>query len=83
MNKRIIAYLSLLFIVFSAGVLISMLYINFTTSQLTKIIDLHSVEIMRQDLIIKIQNVEQDLLTVHTDLSRKLDKVVSNVGDLD
>ncbi len=83
MKNRIIAFLSLLIAIFSLGALISMLYITFTTSELKKIITLHSVEILRQDLIIKIQNVEQDLLTVHTELSSQMDKIVANVTDLD
>jgi len=83
MKNRIIGYLSLLFAVFSLGAVISMLYIAFTTTELKKIITLHSVEILRQDLIIKIQNVEQDLLTVHTELSSRMDKIVENVTDLD
>lgn len=83
MKKRIIAYLSLLFIFFSIGAVTSMIYITITTSQLKNIISLHSVEILRQDLVIKIQLVEQDLLTVHTELGRQLDTIVSNVTDLD
>ena len=83
MKNRIIAFLSVLFAVFTVGAVISMLYINFTTSELKNIITLHSVEILRQDLIIKIQNVEQDLLTVHTELGNRLDKIVANVTDLD
>lgn len=83
MKKRIVAFLSLLFIVFTLGSAISMLYITLTTTELKKIITLHSIEIMRQDLIIKIQNVEQDLLTVHTELGRRLDTIVENVTDLD
>lgn len=83
MKKRIIAFLSLLFGFFTVGALISILYITYTTRELKKIITLHSVEILRQDLLIKIQNVEQDLLTVHTELGKKLDKVIDNVADLD
>lgn len=83
MKKRIIAFLSLLFGFFTIGALISILYITYTTRELKKIITLHSVEILRQDLLIKIQNVEQDLLTVHTELGKKLDKVIENVTDLD
>ena len=83
MKKKIIAYLSLLLAFFSIGSLISIFYITFTTSELKKIITLHGVEILRQDLVIKIQNVEQDLLTVHTELSSRLDKIVLNVNDLD
>jgi signal transduction histidine kinase/HAMP domain-containing protein len=83
MKKKIIAYLAFLFAFFSIGSVISILYITFTTSELKRIITLHSIEILRQDLIIKIQNVEQDLLTVHTELGSKLDKIVLNVNDLD
>ncbi len=83
MKKRIIAFLSLLFGFFTIGALISILYITYTTRELKKIITLHSVEILRQDLLIKIQNVEQDLLTVHTELGKKLDAVIANVTDLD
>ncbi|MHB8880175.1 MAG: ATP-binding protein [Thermodesulfovibrionales bacterium] len=83
MKQRIIAFLSLLFIVFTTGAAISMLYIAYTTTELKRIITLHGIEILRQDLIIKIQNVEQDLLTVHTELGKNLDKIVLNVTDLD
>lgn len=83
MKKKIIAYLALLFAFFSIGSLISILYITFTTAELKRIITLHSVEILRQDLIIKVQNVEQDLLTVHTELGNRLDKIVLNVNELD
>jgi signal transduction histidine kinase/HAMP domain-containing protein len=83
MKKKITAYLSLLLVFFSIGSLISILYITFTTSELKNIITLHGVEILRQDLVIKIQNVEQDLLTVHTELSSRLDSIVLNVNDLD
>ncbi len=83
MKKRIIAFLSLLFGFFTIGALISLLYITFTTRELQKIITLHGVEILRQDLIIKIQNVEQDLLTVHTELGTNLDHIIANVTDLD
>ncbi|MGC2061593.1 MAG: ATP-binding protein [Thermodesulfovibrionales bacterium] len=83
MKKRIIAFLSLLFGFFTIGALISILYITYTTRELKKIITLHSVEILRQDLLIKIQNVERDLLTVHTELGKKLDTVIENVTDLD
>lgn len=82
MRRRIVAYLSILFAMFTAGAIISILYITFTTNQLKNIIMLHSVEILRQNLIIKIQNVEQDLLTVHTEIGKNLDMIVSNVTDL-
>jgi signal transduction histidine kinase/HAMP domain-containing protein len=83
MKKKIIAYLALLFAFFSIGSFVSILYITSTTSELEKIITLHSIEILRQDLIIKIQNVEQDLLTVNTELGSRLDQIVQNVNDLD
>jgi signal transduction histidine kinase/HAMP domain-containing protein len=83
MKRKIIGVLSLLFAVFTIGAAMSMLYITLTTAELKKLITLHGVEILRQDLIIKIQNVEQDLLTVHTELGSKLDKIIANMTDLD
>lgn len=83
MKNKIILFLSFLFVVFAIGAIVSMLYITVTTAELKKIITLHSVEILRQDLIIRIQNVERDLLTVHTELGGSLDKIVSNVTDLE
>jgi signal transduction histidine kinase/methyl-accepting chemotaxis protein len=83
MKKKIISYLALLFIFFAIGAVASMINITRTVSELKKIIMLHNVEILRQNLVIKIQKVSQDLLTVHTELSRRLDKIVSNVTDLD
>ncbi len=83
MKNRIIAFVSLLFGFFTLGAFISILYITYTTGELKKIITLHGVEILRQDLLIKIQNVEQDLLTVNTELGSKLDKITENVTDLD
>lgn len=82
MKSRIIAFLSLLFLVFSGGAVISLLYITSTTAELKKIITLHSVEILRQDLIIRIQSVERDLLTSRSELEGSLDNVVTKVGDL-
>ncbi len=83
MKKKIISYLAMLFLFFSLGAGISILYITISTSELQKIIELHSIEILRQDLIIKIQNVEKDLMMYDTVLSTNLDRVVSDVTDLD
>lgn len=83
MKNKIIAFLSVLFLIFAIGAAISMRYIMITTSELEKIITLHSVEILRQDLIIKIQKVEEDLLTVHTELARQTERIVANVNALD
>ncbi|UCE79871.1 MAG: HAMP domain-containing protein [Nitrospiraceae bacterium] len=83
MKKKIIAYLVMLFLFFSLGAGISIVYIRISTSELQKIIELHSIEILRQDLIIKIQNVEKDLMMYDTVMSKNLDRIVSDVTDLD
>jgi len=83
MKNKIIAFLSVLFLIFTIGAAISMRYIMTTTAELKKIITLHSVEILRQDLIIKIKTVEEDLLTVHTELGRQTDSIIENVNALD
>lgn len=82
MNRKIITYLSFIFAVFTLGTVISMIYIHVTTIQIKKIIMFHSVEVLGLDLIIKIKDVEQDLLTVNTEFSRTHDKIISNVTDL-
>jgi signal transduction histidine kinase/HAMP domain-containing protein len=83
MKKKIISYLALLFLFFSLGAGISIIYIKISTAQLQDIIELHSIEILRQDLIIKIQNVEKDMMLYNTVFSKNLDRIVSDVNDLD
>jgi signal transduction histidine kinase len=83
MKKKLIISLSLLFLLFSIGAGMSMLYINKTTSDLDSLISLHRVEVIRQDLVINVHTVQTHLYTIGTEFGKELDVIVENVTDLD
>ncbi|MBI5188587.1 MAG: HAMP domain-containing protein [Nitrospirae bacterium] len=83
MKKRLVLSLFLLFLLFSAGAGMSVLYINKTTSDLDSLIKLHRVEIIRQDLVINVHTVQTHLYTIETEFGKELDVIVENVTDLD
>lgn len=82
MKKKIYIALFAVFALFSAGALISMLYITNTTNSLSRLVKLHQIEHIRQDLIISVQAVQGDLFMVHTPYARHLDSIVGNVTHL-
>jgi signal transduction histidine kinase/HAMP domain-containing protein len=59
-----------------------MLYMYKTTGNLQSVIDLHRVEIIRQDLVISAQTVQSNLYTFGTVFGPELDVIVDNVIDL-
>jgi hypothetical protein len=59
-----------------------MLYLYKTTEDLQSVIDLHRVEIIRQDLVISAQTVQSNLYTFGTIFGPELDIIVDNVIDL-
>ncbi len=67
---------------FFLGAGISMLYMYKTTGNLQSVIDLHRVEIIRQDLVISAQTVQSNLYTFGTVFGQELDVIVDNVIDL-
>ncbi len=83
MRRRIIFSLALLFFLFMSGAGLTMLYIMRTTRDLDQLINLHQVEIMRQDLVIDVQKVQTDLYVVGTVFGRELNAIVENVNNLD
>ncbi|MBI5632533.1 MAG: EAL domain-containing protein [Nitrospirae bacterium] len=83
MKQKIITSLLLLFLFFATGTVISSLYIRTTTSSLERLIRLHQVENLRQDLIMSIQTVQSELYTVGTDLGHKIDAIAENVSQLE
>jgi signal transduction histidine kinase len=80
-NKLIYSLFSL-FALFFLGAGISMLYLYKTTEDLQSVIDLHRVEIIRQDLVISAQTVQSNLYTFGTIFGPELDIIVDNVIDL-
>jgi signal transduction histidine kinase len=83
MRRKIIFSLLLLFVMFTLGAGITMLYLYKTTSNLQSIINLHRVEIIRQDLVIRAQTVQSHLYSFGTSFGQELDVIVENVIDLD
>jgi len=83
MRNRIIYSLLILFALFLTGAGTTVLYINKTTSDLQTVINLHRVEIIRQDLVINAQTVQNNLHTMGTAFGAELDVIVDNVLALD
>jgi signal transduction histidine kinase len=71
-----------LFALFFLGAVISMLFMYKTTKDLRSVIDLHRVEIIRQDLVISAQTVQSNLYTFGTIFGPELDIIVDNVIEL-
>lgn len=83
MKKRLILSLSLLFLLFSLGAILSILYSYKITRDLKTVINLHRVEIIRQNLVINLQTVQSNLYTTGTVFGKELDVIVENVAALD
>ncbi|MBU4264009.1 MAG: HAMP domain-containing protein [Proteobacteria bacterium] len=79
MKKKIIISFLLLFLLFLAGIVITLHIINKTTANLTALLLLHKVEVIRQDLVINVQTVQSNLYTTGTSFGKELDIIVDNV----
>lgn len=83
MKRKIVLSLLLLFLFLAIGSVISLLHSRTSTSSLERLIRLHQVENLRQDLIMSIQTVQSELYTVGTDLGHKIDTITENVSRLE
>lgn len=83
MRKKLIYYLVLLFLLFSLGAGLTMMYIYSVTANLESVISLHRIEIIRQNLIITVQTVQSNLYTTGTVFGKELDVIVENVTAMD
>lgn len=79
MKKKIIVSFLLLFLLFLAGNLTTLHIIQKTTANLTSLLLLHKVEVIRQDLVINVQSVQSNLYTTGTSFGKELDTIVENV----
>jgi len=79
MKKKIIISFLLLFLLFLAGIVTTLHIINKTTANLTALLLLHKVEVIRQDLVINVQTVQSNLYTAGTSFGKELDIIVDNV----
>ena len=82
MKRKIIVSLLLLFLASAAGALTATLYMANTTAMLNRLVRLHQIEDLRQNLIISIQAVQSSLYTVNTRLGQKIDTIAGNVDTL-
>ncbi|MEW6601674.1 MAG: PAS domain S-box protein, partial [Nitrospirota bacterium] len=83
MKKKIILSLFALLLFFSVGAVLGVKYISSTTSELKRLIELYQVEELRRSLIIDIQSVQADLLSVDTPFASELDAIVDNMLSLE
>ena len=83
MRKRLIYSLSLLFLLFSLGAGITMVYTYRITKDLESVITLHRIEIIRQSFVINIQTVQSNLYATGTVFGKELDTIVDNVSAMD
>ena len=79
MKKKIIISFLSLFLLFFAGIAITLFIVNKTTANLNSLLALHKVEIIRQDLVINVQTVQSNLYTTGTLFGKELDTIVDNV----
>jgi signal transduction histidine kinase/HAMP domain-containing protein len=83
MKNRIILSMLLLFGLFTTGSGLSLLFLYNTTTNLQSVINLHRVEIIRQELVINAQSVQSHLYSFGTTFGKELDVIVDNVIELD
>ncbi len=83
MKQRIVMSFLVVFLISSLGAVFAYIHVRNTNEMLSRLINLHQVETLRQQLIKSIQTVQSDLYTVHTELGNKLDSIIEDVAKLE
>ncbi len=83
MKKRIIIGFVLLLGIFLLGSVVAGVIITETTDRMDKLIALHQVEIMREDLIIHVQQVQSNIYRSKIWTGGDVDVLVSHVQEMD
>lgn len=83
MKRRIIQSFLAVFLISSLGAVFAYVYVRSTNDILSRLINLHQIETLRQQLLRSIQTVQSDLYTVHTELGSKLDSIIVDVEILE
>ncbi len=83
MKKRILLGFGMLFMIFLSGTVIAVLYITKTTDRMDRLVLLHQVEILREDLIIRIQQVQSHIYRSKIRESGDIDVLISQVQEMD
>jgi signal transduction histidine kinase len=82
-RRKITLSLLALFIFFASGTILAIFYITNTSAEFSRIIKLHQIEDLRQNLVMTIQTTQTDLYTVRTPLGHELDSIVRDVTNLE
>lgn len=83
MKKRILIGFGSLLFIFLMGSVIAVLYITKTTQRMDRLILLHQIEILREDLIIHIQQVQSNIFRQKIRNGGDVDVLVSHVQEMD
>jgi signal transduction histidine kinase len=83
MKKKILTGFGLLLVFFLGGSIIAVLYITKTTQRMDKLIMLHQVEILREDLIIHVQQVQSHIYRNKIWKAGDLDALIAQVQEMD
>ncbi len=83
MKKRILLSFGLLLSIFLVGSIVAVLYISKTATRMDKLILLHQVEILREDLIIHIQQVQSQISHSMVRNGGDVDMLVAHVQEMD
>lgn len=83
MKRRILLGFGLLLLIFLAGSVIAVFYITKTTDRMDRLVLLHQVEILREDLIIRVQQVQSHIYRSRIRDSGDIDVLISQVQEMD
>jgi diguanylate cyclase (GGDEF)-like protein/PAS domain S-box-containing protein len=83
MKRKIFLSFLMVFLISSLGAVFAYVHVINTNAMLGRLINLHQIETLRQQLLRSIQTVQSDLYTVNTDLGHKLDFIIENVANLE
>lgn len=82
MKRRIVMSVIALIFIMGLGAVLSTLFITSTTENLKRLIWLHQIEHMRQDLVISVQTAQADLYKFNEATGSQLDSVIRDVNHL-
>ncbi len=82
MKRKVVKALLVIFLLFTVGGVFAVFSLRQIDRDLGNLIKLHRVEIIRQDLVINVQNVQSNMLAVGTGFGKELDEIVDSVVKL-
>jgi len=83
MKNKILLGFGLLLAIFLSGSLIAWIYITRTTERMDRLIMLHQVEILREDLIIRVQQVQSHIYRNKIRSGGDVDVLIAQVQEMD